>query len=452
MRRTGYFRATRLLAVGAALLAGGCFGATRHMIAPPSPVVAGIAPGDIADVAAEADSLQLVDPATLFRVAEQIRTEHRPTVPPPKRTVLALSGGGAYGAFSAGVLVGWTASGLRPQFDTVTGISTGAIIAPLAFLGPAYDSQLRDFYTQIKQDELYVVRKSLRTLFSDALADNTPLVHKLESTITPALLAAVAAEHAKGRRLYVGTTELDGRRQIVWDLGAIASRGTPADLALFRSAVLASAAIPGFFPPVRIPVQIDGSVYEERHVDGGVTASLFFRPPWIAPERRADPSFSSLHGTDLYMIVAGKLYSDPDPVKPRALAIAAAGVSTLLYSGCRGDLMRLYTACVLTGMNYHLVAIPAEVPITIASTDFDPVQMSKLFDVGLKTIAASPCWRSTPPGLERGEGVSLRAGTQLTRTGNDIVTPKAVERRAGPLLYHPAAGRATTATPGSSEK
>ncbi len=452
MRRTGYSQAPRLFAVAAALLAAGCFGATRHMIAPPSPVVAGIAPGDIADVAAEADSLQLVDPATLFRVAEQIRTEHRPLNPPPKRTVLALSGGGAYGAFSAGVLVGWTASGQRPQFDTVTGISTGAIIAPLAFLGPAYDPQLRDIYTQVKQDELYIVRKSLRTLFAESLADNTPLVQKLEATITPALLAAVAAEHAKGRRLYVGTTELDGRRQVVWDLGAIASRGTPADLTLFRSAVLASAAIPGFFPPVRIPVTIDGGVYEERHVDGGVTASLFFRPPWIAPERRADTSFSSLHGTDLYMIVAGKLYSDPEPVKPRALAIAAAGVSTLLYSGCRGDLMRLYTACVLTGMNYHLVAIPAEVPITIASTDFDPVQMRKLFDVGLTTIASTPCWRSTPPGLERGEGVSLRAGTSLTRTGSEPVTAKVPQVHVGPLIYRPQADRATPAGPGAIEK
>jgi predicted acylesterase/phospholipase RssA len=296
---------------------------------------------------------------------------------------------------------------------------------------------LQELYTQVRQDELYIVRKSIRTLFSTALADNKPLVQKLEAMVTPGLLAAVAEEHAKGRRLYIGTTELDGRRQVVWDMGAIAARGTPADLDLFRHVILASAAIPGFFPPVPIPVDIDGKVYEERHVDGGVTASLFFRPPWIPPERRSDPSFSSLHGTDLYIVVAGKLYPDPEPVKARALAIAAAGVSTLLYSAARNDTRQLYMACVLTGMNYNLTAIPAATPVTIASTDFDPVEMRKLFDLGVREVTTKVCWRTTPPGLERGEGISLRAGTHLTRTGTARVVPKQDDMAPGPLLFRP---------------
>jgi predicted patatin/cPLA2 family phospholipase len=430
----------------------GCFHLAQRMIQTPSPVQAGIAPADIADRSAESDSCELFDAATLYRVAEQIRQERRPTNPPPKRSVLVLSGGGAYGAFSAGVLVGWSASGNRPKFDTVTGISTGALIAPFAFLGSEYDGQLRQFYTQVQSSDIFRIKKSVRTLFADSIADNSGLIEQVEKSATPAILAAIAAEHAKGRRLYVGTTELDGRRQVVWDLGAIASRGTPQDLALFRSVILASAAIPGFFPPVRIPVDIDGQVYEERHVDGGVTASLFFRPPWIAPQYRSDPSFSSLHDTDLYIIVAGKLYPDPDVVRPRALAIAGTGVSTLLYSGCRGDLMRLYTACILTGMNYHLAAIPADVPVNIGSTDFDPVKMGELFNYGQCVMTGGTAWRATPPGLEKGEGVSIRGGSSLTRIDNTPINTKPTPQTQLFPRLNPVREKAVPILPGSIEK
>ncbi|MGL6072688.1 MAG: patatin-like phospholipase family protein [Fimbriiglobus sp.] len=408
------------------------------MLAPPTPVEANIAPREIVDPTSEAESCEIFDAAMLYRIAEQIRMERRPANPPPKRSVLVLSGGGAYGAYSAGVLVGWTKTGQRPQFDTVTGISTGALIAPLAFLGPEYDGQLQEFYTQIRRSDLFRIKKSLRTLFSESIADNSRLVDRIEETVTPALMQAIAVEHAKGRRLYVGTTELDGRRQVIWDLGAMATRGRPEDLKLFRDVVLASAAIPGFFPPVRIPVEIDGQVYEERHVDGGVTASLFFRPPYIPPERRNDPSFSSLHDTDLYIIVAGKLYPDPEPVRPRALSIAGTGVSTLLYAGGRGDLMRLYTACIVTGMNYYMSAIPADFPLTMGSTDFEPEPMRQLFELGERSAQMQNPWRRTPPGLEPNEDVSLRGGNILTRIDNQGLPSKAaVSSRLNPFLWNP---------------
>lgn len=380
-----------------------------------SPVRGGLNPAELVDPTAQAEADQLLDMAALFRMAERVRAEQRPAVPPPKRTVLVLSGGGAFGAYSAGVLVGWTQAGTRPSFDVVTGISTGALIAPLAFLGPEHDDELRHLYTTLRNDDLFRLKFAVDGLFSESLADSAPLARKVESIVTPELLKAVAAEHAKGRRLYVGTTELEARRQVVWDLGAIATRGTPHDLGLVRRILLASAAIPGFFPPVRISIAVDGKLYEECHVDGGVSASLFFRPPWVPPEQRGDRSATSLHGSDLYVIVAGKLFPDPDPVKANALAIAGKSVSALLHAQTRGDLGKLYLASILTGMNYRLAAIPAEFPTMVSSTDFDPVEMTKLFEEGVRRAKAGTAWRATPPGLEKGEGVSQRQGVQLVR-------------------------------------
>ena len=407
----------RAAAAALALAAVGCAG--NGPFRTPSPVRAGFNPAELEDVCTRCDAGHQLDMRGMYQVAEQLRLARKPAAPPPKKSVLVVSGGGTYGAYPAGVLVGWTEAGTRPEFDVVTGISTGALIAPMAFLGPAYDPQLRNLYTTLRNEDLYRVRRSLRQLlFADSVADNTPMVKKVEELVTPDVLCQVAAEHMKGRRLYVGTTELDGRRFVVWDMGAIACRGTEADLELFRKVLLASSAIPGFFPPVKIPVTVDGQPLTERHVDGGVSAALFFRPPYVPPEQRDDPVATSLAGTDLYMLVAGKLYADPEPVRPRALAIAATSVSTVIYAQARGDLMKLYTACVLTGMNYRLSAMPPEFKAPASSTDFDPDEMTRMFEEGRRQVLAGTAWRMTPPGQEPGEGVSLRSGTVLTRVPN----------------------------------
>ena len=401
----------RLLAAGLLAALAGCAAMTPPL---PTPTAAGLNPADLVDPVAEADSCGPCALQDLYRVAEQIRRERRPAVLPPKRSVLVLSGGGAYGAYSAGVLCGWTRTGTRPEFDVVTGVSTGALVAALAFLGPDYDGELRRVYTTLESKDIFRFRRSVRSLLSEGLADNAPLARQIESFVSPENMARLAAEHARGRRLYVGTTDLDGRRQVVWDVGAIATQGTPEAAGLIVRVLLASAAIPGFFPPVRIPVSADGKLYEERHIDGGVTASLFFRMPWVPPERRNDPVAASLYDSDLYIIVAGKLYPDPEPVRPRTLTIAATSVSTMIYAQTRDELYKLYTACVLTGMNYRVTAIPQDFPATAASTDFDPVEMSRMFDEGVRQATCGTAWRSTPPGLEAGEHVSQRGGVNLT--------------------------------------
>ena len=434
-------RGVLLVAVSLALALAGCGG---RMTAPPSPVKAGYNPAELIDPAGAAVAEHNVDMKDFFALAERVRRERRPAVVPPPKNVLALSGGGVYGSYCAGVLVGWTTAGTRPTFDVVTGISTGALIAPLAFLGSEYDGELQQVYTTLKNKDVFRLKKTLRSLLSESLADSGPLAGKIEEMVTPALLAAVAAEHRRGRRLYVGTTELESRRAVIWDLGEIAARGTPEDLALFRKVLLASAAIPGFFPPVRIPVTVDGKKLEERHVDGGVSNSLFFRPPVPPPDadcRSAGQVKAALYGTNVYALVAGKMYADSSEVSRRALTIAANSISTLIYSQTRGDLLKLYMACVLTGMNYYVASIPAEFPATTSSTDFDPTEMARLFAEGVRQVGCGTAFRTTPPGLEPGEGSFLRVGTALVR--RDVAGGARVSPQAQPAALFPLLGNGT---------
>src|SRR5262245_15859532 len=192
---------------------------------------------------------------------------------------LAISGGGANGAFGAGLLNGWTATGQRPTFNVVTGISTGALIAPFAFLGPAYDGTLRELYTTISTERIFRRRGLGAILFSDALADSTPLAELIEKYADQKLLDAIGHEYDRGRLLLIGTTDLDAQRPVIWNIGALAASHHPQALDLFRKILRASSAIPGAFQPVLIDVQIDGTKFQEMHVDGGAIVQLFLYPP-----------------------------------------------------------------------------------------------------------------------------------------------------------------------------
>jgi predicted acylesterase/phospholipase RssA len=327
--------------------------------------------------------------------------------------ILVLSGGGAYGAYSAGVLAGWTEAGTRPTFDVVTGISTGALVATLAFLGPDWDPALKRVYTTVSDDDVYERKSDIAALFSDSFRDSEPLAKLIESLADEKLLRAVAAEHAKGRRLYVGTTNLDAKRLVVWDMGEIARRGTPADLALFRQVLLATSSIPGFFPPVSITVDVNGKPSEEMHVDGGVTASLFFRPPHVPRDDVRRLGHRPLEGSNVYMVVAGKLYADPSCVERRLIPIAADSISALLYAKCRSDLFQLYALALTTGMNYQVIAVPPHLDVPRDATSFDPAVMSWLFEAGRQQARSGDEWRDSPPGFEPGEEVPIRGGTKL---------------------------------------
>jgi predicted patatin/cPLA2 family phospholipase len=377
-----------------------------------TPTAAGYNPRDLIDPPAQLQFERRANYPGMLENAARIRSESRNGSDLPRRSVLCLSGGGTYGAYSAGIVCGWTGRGDRPEFDTVTGVSTGALIAPFAFLGSAYDGELKKFYTTLTNRDVFRIRP-FRAVIGESVASNAPLARHLDEVLTPRFVAAIANEHRKGRRLYVGTTELEGRRFVIWNVGAFADRGTPEDLEKIKLILLGSAAIPGFFPPQEIPVTVDGRSFIERHIDGGASQALFFQPPYVPHEKTVDKQENSLAGTDVYAIVAGKLYADPTTIRPRLFNIAQESVNTILYAQTRGDLQRLWTVSELTGMNFHLAAIPAGFKTPESATDFDPESMAKMFNEGVRQMQAGTAWRNTPPGVERGESPLVRNGTNL---------------------------------------
>jgi hypothetical protein len=316
----------------------------------------------------------------------------------PVVNFLALSGGGSDGAFGAGVLGGWTASGKRPEFDVVTGVSTGALTAPFAFLGPRYDEALKQVFTQSDTEDIAIAHPLKGLLGGDSLASNAPLARVVASYVNDAFLREVAAEHLKGRRLLIGTTNLDAERPVIWDMGQIAVSGRPEALELFRTVLLASAAIPAVFPPGFIKVDADGGVYDEMHVDGGATREVFLVPTQFMASR-VDGSLGISPVRRAYIIRNGHVAPEYKPVKAKTLSIAGRAVSSLIKSQGVGDLYELYVFAKKNGMDYNLAYIPGDFHDT-STQAFDPVYMTKLYDLGFRLARAGYPWRKTPPRMD----------------------------------------------------
>lgn len=327
--------------------------------------------------------------------------------------ILALSGGAVFGAYTAGFLNGWSRIGERPAFDIVTGVSVGGLISSYAFLGPSYDHELCELFTTIDSGDVFRRRPTIALLWSESAATSAPLRRLIDERVDCQLLREVAAQHARGRRLFVGTTDLDRRRFVVWDMGAIASSNRPDALELYRKVVLASASVPGFFPPVAIDVTVNGECFTERHGDGGTANQVFVPGSVLIANRDAvRPGDKPLVGSDTYVIIAGKLYADPICVEPRLKDIAGSALTALTSAQTRGDMIRIWTICRLTGMRYHSTAIPQDAPAPLDSLSFKPAEMQKLFELGVCEAMARR-WRNTPPGTEPGEQFVPRAGTDF---------------------------------------
>ena len=365
------------------------------------------------------DESPAIETELIRSFVDKSRTANDPAARPTKPSrVLALSGGGMYGAYSVGVLSGWTAAGTRPEFDVVTGVSTGGLIATYAFLGTDYDRTMVTLYTTISNKDVYRKRPAGAVLWSDAAASSAPLKKLIDAQVDDAVLEAVARAHAGGRRLYVATTNIDTRRLVIWDMGAIASSGRPDARDLYRKVLLASASVPGFFPPVPIEVEVNGRTFTESHVDGGATTGVFLRASTLYMDKEAMKNGRQpLAGSEAYVIVAGKLYADPACPDRRALKIGSSALTSVLYSQTRGELFRIYTLCLLSGMKYNLAAIPEDFQVGGDAMGFDPAEMRRLHAAGYAAATGGRAWRDTPPGAEPHEQTQPRTGTQFLAPG-----------------------------------
>jgi len=410
----GILRALRfpLGMVLATFLVSGCCLHQLYHRRPPTPTEAGLNTNDLVDPSAQFNEANVLSQTDLNTLVAKATKDNRATDPALKRSILCLSGGGSNGAYSAGILCGWSSRGDRPVFDVVTGVSTGGLIAPFAFLGTEYDGELQRFYTTLSNRDIYRL-KPVVGIVSESLANNAPLADEIDRALTCKMIQDIAEAHREGRRLYLGTTESEGRRFIVWDIGEIAARGGPDDRELIKRIMLGSSAIPGFFPPSEIPVTVNGQTFIEKHVDGGVSYSIFMRPPLNLPPEVLQSDNRPLAGSDVYAVVAGKLYADPEVTKPFVLSIAAKNISTLTYAQTRADLVRLWTVCAVTGMNFHMTSIPESLVMTSSSKNFDPSQMQKLFAEGYDRVLNGDAWRTSPPGTEPGEDPLIRSSTNL---------------------------------------
>jgi hypothetical protein len=314
---------------------------------------------------------------------------------------LALSGGGPNGAFGAGFLKGWTETGKRPVFKIVTGVSTGALMAPFAMLGPPYDEEVREFYTTNASRDIFLfsgLRALTQLVSGEALADTTPLARIIETNVDVKFLAAVAAAHDRGQRLYMGTVDLDAQRLVVWNMGLIAKRGDRQALELFRRVMLASSSVPVAFPPVFFDVEVDGRVYDEMHVDGSVITRVFYNGGLFSVAELSARAGRTPAVEDAFIIHNGQLLPVPDATPRTLRGIGMRSFATAGKAAIVGDLFRIFAATQREGSAFNWVTIPETFDLR-GTEVFDPVKMSALYDLGYEVARRGPQWATLPPGL-----------------------------------------------------
>ncbi len=327
--------------------------------------------------------------------------------------VLALSGGGAGAAFGAGALTGLSKAGIRPEFHVVTGVSAGALTAPFAFLGASWDDQLTESFSG--QRSVNLLQFSITgTLFGASVFRGKPLADLVNHYATEEMLRAVAQEAAKGRLLLIATTDLDSERTVIWDMSAIALQGGPAALKLFRQVLIASASIPGVFPPVMIPVDSMGTTFDEMHVDGSTTASMFIAPEIasILPDR-----LQGLRGANLYVMTNEQYGATTATTRVRVPSILKRGVQAALHSSTRGAVLAAYAIATRNDMNFNVTAIPDDYPFN-GILDLKPEGMRALFNFGADCAVRGELW-TTPEGLLQRSSQAL-----LTLPGSTPTCPE----------------------------
>jgi patatin-like phospholipase len=344
---------------------------------------------------ADGDPAPMIEEATraLAREEAALQAAGQSIARLPPAYYLAVSGGGDNGAFGAGLMNGWTTTGTRPTFKMVTGVSTGALIAPFAFLGPDYDAELREVYTTLTPDRIFRRRSLAAALFNDAMADTTPLAEVIAKYANQKMFDEIGREYNKGRLLLIGTTDLDAQRPVIWNIGALAVSGHPKALDLFRKILRASSAIPGAFEPVLLDVEIDGRKYQEMHVDGGAIAQLFLYPPTIEVGQ-----IGVARARIAYIIRNARLDPDHAQTERRTINIAGRAIATMLAASGQNDVLRTYFVSRRDGVDYNLAYIGSDFAADRPG-EFDPAYMQALYDYGYREGRNGQAWHKVPPGL-----------------------------------------------------
>ena len=389
-----------VLALAAPLLAPGCALPMRLAAVPPPQrervSLLGI-PNERFFVHERAGQVALQEEylAAVIRRAAALGYDTRRSV--PGLDLLAISGGGEDGAFGAGLLTGWTERGDRPEFFLVTGVSTGALIAPFAFLGSEWDAGLRAVYTEITLADILIQRYYTAAILDDGMADNTPLLRTISRHMDERMLAEIARAYQSGRLLLMGTTNLDAERPVVWNIGAIAASGHPRALDTVRRVMLASAAIPGAFAPVLFEVEVDGVAHHELHVDGGVFAQAFLYPPTVGDERRRRIAAGlPVAPTRAWVIRNARLEPGGAEVRRRTLGIAGRAISSMIAALGYNDIIRIYFSAERDRVDFNLAYIRNDFTIPY-DLPFDQAYMRPLFDYGRQRMLRGEAWVRTPP-------------------------------------------------------
>ncbi len=359
------------------------------------------------------------------------------TVGSPRResipSFLSISGGGDKGAFGAGLLNGWTEHGDRPNFVLVTGVSTGALIAPFAFLGSAYDEELKKVYTEPSPKDIFVARGVYSALFKDSYADTTPLYNLISKYITPEFLSKVAYEYQTKRRwLLIGTTNIDSGVPVIWNMGKIASFQSSEALELFRKILLASASIPGAFPPIMLDMELNGKRYQEMHVDGGTSAQVFLYPSSLK-KLAQEQGYKSINNAQAYIIRNARLETDWSDTERRVIPIVTRSISNLIQTQGQGDLLKIYETTQRDKVGYNLAFIGSDFTVPHLG-EFEPEFMSALFNYGFERGKAGYPWGHQPPGFENAleKDVEIHSEKVIVKINPEILLVKDVKKRKKP--------------------
>lgn len=379
-------------------LAGACSSLPDRMIVPEKLVSEAQVPGfpDVRGWGDELPPLEQLKRAEVpaIRARQQERQQRTGQA---EANILAISGGGENGAFGAGLLVGWSDCGTRPEFDLITGVSAGALIAPFAFLGRDYDPKLAELFTRFSGSDIYEASIVSGIFGGSAVASNEPLKQLIARYVDDEMMRRIAGGRAKGRVLLIGTTNLDAERPVYWDVGRIAQKGGRDGLELIRTVLVASAALPGVFPPVRIRVVANGKPFDELHVDGGPTRQVFLSPSDFS-FRQLDKLIGRKVRRDLFIIRNGKLGPEWAKSGEGLFAIGQRSLYATTKYQALGDLTRIYSKATADGIGYNLAAIPDDFRLSLPKP-FDTTYMKALFEVGHKQGRSCHQWLKSPPGV-----------------------------------------------------